>query len=607
MTLFRFSPNPNQAAQIDWQPWGSGAFNLAQAENKPVLLSVSAVWCYWCHVMDETTYSDPDVVKFLNDHFVAVRVDSDQRPDINSRYNVGGWPTTAFLTGHGGIIGGATYLPPDQFMAMMGEIQQAYSEDRPGLYEQAREMHRHRRDMAGRGAAGPDVDEDLVDQVARVVAGAYDVANGGFGNQPKFPSFPVIQFVSHLARTTGEDFYRVMLEKTLDRMADSPINDRDEGGFFRHCAGSDWSEPQLEKLLEDNIGLALVYLDSGFLLDRDDYCLTASRTIDYIMEHLFDSGVAGFRGFPGFRGFHGSQGAHSEYFSQPIESRQDESMPPVDPSFYTSGNAQAVVLLLDASWRLERPELGETALEVLDAMDQMAKTEHLGHVFDPSGMHPHAGFLLDWAHLVSAHLSAYASTNREGYLNRATALANEMLERFFDQQNGGFFDIEKDDDAIGHLEIREKPLPDNAAAALALLKLHQVTANDDYRQVAETTLSAFVQSYREYGEFAAPYGLAVHRLNNSPVEVTVEGNHRDPATTAMLKAAHQLNCPHLEVKPISAQDTGAPALAHVCLNTVCLPPVHDPGELAQAVANMSGPSPFGDSPFEDIFERFSGI
>ena len=199
-------------------------------------------------------------------------------------------------------------------------------------------------------------------------------------------------------------------------------------------------------------------------------------------------------------------------------------------------------------------------------------------------MHPTLGFLIDWANLLNAHLSAYAFTTQERYVNRATDLAKEMLDRFFDQENGGFFDIELDDNAIGHLEIREKPLPDNAAAALALLKLHQVTRNDDYRQLAETTLSAFVQSYREYGEFAAPYGLAVHRLKNSPVEVTVEGRHRDPGTTAMLKAAYQLSTPHLEVKPIAAQDELLPAMAHVCLDTVCLPPVSDPTDLAEAVA-----------------------
>ena len=113
MSEFRFSPSPNQANLVNWLPWGPSAFTKAQEEGKPVLLSISAVWCYWCHVMDESTYSDPEVQDLLNEHFITIRVDNDHRPDINSRYNVGGWPTTAFLTGHGGLIGGATYLPPE--------------------------------------------------------------------------------------------------------------------------------------------------------------------------------------------------------------------------------------------------------------------------------------------------------------------------------------------------------------------------------------------------------------------------------------------------------------------------------------------------------------
>ena len=123
------------AHQINWLPWGEAAFAKAQEENKPVLLSISAVWCYWCHVMDETSYSDPDVARLIEQSFIAIRVDNDHRPDLNSRYNVGGWPTTAFLTGHGGLIGGATYLPPDQFLSMLSELCQAYEEDGAQLYE----------------------------------------------------------------------------------------------------------------------------------------------------------------------------------------------------------------------------------------------------------------------------------------------------------------------------------------------------------------------------------------------------------------------------------------------------------------------------------------
>ena len=514
----QFSPNPGQARMIGWLPWGPEAFAKAQAQTKPVLLSVSAAWCYWCHVMDETTYSDPDVAKLLGEHFVAVRVDSDHRPDINARYNVGGWPTTAFLTGHGGLIGGATYLPPDQFLAMMGEIQGAYADDRPRLYDEARELHQRRRDQARRIAAGADVDQPLVDSVARVVAGAYDARNGGFGAEPKFPSPQIAQFIGHLARTTGEDFYLAMLRKTLDGMDAGELHDREEGGFYRHCAGADWTEPQYEKLLEDNLGLAQLYLDADFLLDNDAYHRAAVRTIDYLIEHLFDANVPGFRG---------SQGSHSDYFTLPLETRLQEARPPVDPSCFTSTNAQAVSLLLDASWRLGRPDLGKTALSVLAVLDKMAQDGKLSHVYGQEGPGDEPAFLpaflIDWVYLLSANLSAHAFTVQESYLDRAKALATQMIDQFFDQEKGGFFDIPEDSEAVGHLQIREKPLPDNALTALALIKLYQATRNDDYLQVAETTLSAFVESYREYGEFAAVYGLAVDRLKNSPVEVTVEG------------------------------------------------------------------------------------
>ena len=298
---------------IHWFPWGQEAFSKAQAENKPVLLSISAVWCYWCHVMDETTYSDRDVVRLLTDKFIAIRVDSDQRPDINARYNVGGWPTTAFLTDHGGLIGGATYLPPDQLLAMMAELQGAYANDKPRLYDQARELHQHRRNQAGRVAAGADLEATLVDSVARVVTGAYDARNGGFGAAPKFPSPQIPAFAVHLARTTGEDFYRAMVRKTLDAMNFGELQDREEGGFFRHCAEADWTEPQLEKLLEDNLGIAQLFLDAGCLLNDDSYKETAGRTVDWLMEHLYDAAGPG---------FYASQGSHSEYFGLPMESRR---------------------------------------------------------------------------------------------------------------------------------------------------------------------------------------------------------------------------------------------------------------------------------------------
>ena len=602
MTSYRLSTKSSQGnrtdlgtnLQINWLSWGMDAFAKAQAENKPVLLSISAAWCHWCHVMDETTYLDTDVAAFINQEFVAIKADSDHRPDINARYNVGGWPTTAFLTGHGGLIGGATYLPPDQLLAMLTELASAYREQKSQLYDQARQLLHQRRDRARRPAAGPEVEDDLVDMVARVVTGAYDAKNGGFGTAPKFPNPSVVQFVLHLSRTSGEEFYRVMLEKTLDGMAEGPLFDREEGGFFRHSAEADWSEPQLEKLLEDNVGLAEIYLDAYLLLDRDDYRQVAWQTIDYITGHLYSDAVPG---------FHGSQGAHSEYFSLPLAARDGQAPPPVDNSCYTASNARAVSLLLDASWKLERPALGQIALGVLAPMAGMAREGRLSHAYSEAGPSTDPAFLADWAGLLDALLSAYHHTGQEDYLEGAKGVAAALVDRFFDQDKGGFFDIEADPDAIGYLQVREKPLPENVAAALALLKLYQVTRNGDYREVAQATLSAFVETYREYGEFSAVYGLAVHHLRNSPVEITIEGSIQDQGTMAMLRAAVRLPYPNLEIRPVLAEDPDAPAQAQVCLETLCLPPVSDPEDLAATVESALNAQ---ESPFQNILDLFPG-
>ncbi|MDA1127388.1 MAG: DUF255 domain-containing protein [Chloroflexi bacterium] len=594
MSEFRYSPNPNRAQLVDWQPWEPATFAKAQAEHKPVLLSISAVWCYWCHVMDETSYSDPEIQALLNENFVAIRVDNDHRPDINSRYNVGGWPTTAFLTGHGGLIGGATYLPPDQFIAMIAEFIDAYKNDRTTLYTQARDLLTRRKEHARRFAAGPELEDTSVDRVSRVVAGAYDALNGGFGSAPKFPNAYIVRLVNHLYRTSGEDFYASMLTKTLDGMSEGLVADGADGGFFRHCAHADWSEPQHEKLLEDNLGLAREFLDAAILLERPRYRETAKQTIDYVMEQLYDPDIPGFRG---------SQGAHSEYFTLGAEHRTKEARPEPDPSCYANSNALAVTVFLDAAWKLGDPSLQTTAIQVLDKLDSMAQSSSFSHVYSEQGPSDAPALFTDWAWLLTALVQAHGNTSNETYLERAVEVAQVMVDRFFDQEGGGFFDIEEDPDAIGHLQVREKTLADNMTAAQALLRLYQTTRNVDYRQITEATLSAFTETFREHGEFAADFGIAAHMFQNNMVEVTIEGRPGDPGCLDLMAAAARLPYPNLEIKTVTAADDDTTARAHVCLDTVCLPPVDSPQELAEAVAGLTKQQ---ESPYQDIFQVFPG-
>jgi uncharacterized protein YyaL (SSP411 family) len=592
---FRFSPSPNQAHKIEWKPWAPETFSLAQEEDKPVLLSISAVWCYWCHVMDDTSYSDPDVQALLAQYFVAVRVDNDHRPDINSRYNVGGWPTTAFLTPHGGLIGGATYLPPDQFIAMLSELQEAYRAEKPQLYTQARDLLHRRTEQGKRVAAGPEVNDNVVDRISRVVAGSYDAAHGGFGSEPKFTNPGVLRFVAHLFRTSGESFYRAMLRKTLDSMAETPIYDDIDGGFYRHSASADWSEPQREKLSEDSLNLARVFLDGSILLDEPRYRAVAESTIDYLLGHLYDPTTPGFRG---------SQGANSDYFKLPAEERSQVPVPTPDDYCYTSSNGLAATILLDASWKLGRTDLTDIGLAVLDNLNSLATGDKFSHAYSADGPADAPAFLADWAWLLTALIQAHSSTAKPVYLDRAVEVASLLVDRFFDDEDGGFFDIEADEMAVGHMQVREKALAENVVVVEALVRLYQTTRNNDYRQVCEATLSAFVETFREQGEFAAAYGLAVDLFKNSAVEVTIEGRAEDLDTQDLLRAAVRLTSPNLEIKTVRAAEGDTGSRAHVCLDTVCLPPVSSPDALADAVFGLADQQ---DNPLENILQIYPGL
>ena len=322
MSGIRFSPKPNRANEINWQDWEDAAFEKAQAEDKPILLSISAVWCHWCHVMDETSFSDPEVINLINQRFIPVRVDNDQRPDINSRYNMGGWPTTAFLTPYGDVISGATYMPPQHLSTTLEQVSRAYGRQKEALFQRAQELRIKRQHRAYLASAGPEVDLSIVDNVSRAVAEAYDPQHGGFGVQPKFPTASAVELLLHMYQCTAEAEYRLMVERTLDNMMRGGLYDHEEDGFFRYSTARDWTVPHFEKMLEDNVGLLRLYVHSHLVTSNEEYARVASRIVDYLDGHLYD-GTSG--------AFYSSQDADEEYYAFPLAQRLKQRPPGVDP------------------------------------------------------------------------------------------------------------------------------------------------------------------------------------------------------------------------------------------------------------------------------------
>ena len=230
----------------------------------------------------------------------------------------------------------------------------------------------------------------------------------------------------------------------------------------------------------------------------------------------------------------------------------------------------------------------------------------LVHAFDGSGqpspqLSGKADLLADWAAYLAALVDAGNATPDGGkYLQCAEAAARELDLRFYDNARGGYFDTEADANAVGYMRLREKPLPENALVAEALLRLRHATGDDGYRSRAEAVLSAYVEANRDFGEHAAAYAVAVDHCLHPPVEITVEGPLAQADTHALALAASRVNHPHVIVKPLAAE-SGSAAMAHVCVDTLCFPPVTNPEELAESVAEaLNGPQ----NPVGSIFENF---
>ena len=591
------SSEESNASLVIWHDWDTHPFELARQRNQPIILSIGAVWCYWCGVMQDTTFSDPDVIEFVNSNFVCVRVDNDHRPDINSRYNVGGWPTTAFLTGHGGIVAGATYLPPDQFIAMLIEVQRAYQDQKPELYQQANNLFRQRQDRVDRIKASGDLDPLEIQRIVRKTAGIYDPINGGFGEEPKFPSCSVIRLVLDSFRTTGEEFYRIIVEKTLTRMARGSLKDPIDGGFFRFCTFGDWTEAQHEKMLEDNIGLAAIYMDAWMLFEDESYKTVANETLDYIINNLYD---------PDYGGFRGSQGAHSEYYNLGRQDRIYQAPPAIDPSCYVDRSAQAASLLFKAYWVMGRLELLEVARLVLTNLVSKFKDNDLFHVFGVIKSQPLV-LLSDWASFLNALMDAHNwdSTN-SGCLEIAVEVGDILIDLFYDPENGGFFDIVNDDQAVGYLKLREKPLPENLIAMDGMLKLYYATTNDRYHTIVGNTLKAYISTYGDYGEYAAAYGLLQERFVSPQVEITIEGNPSDESTSEFMKGAFQLTVPNLLIRPVLNEDHHGGAEASICLSSVCMPRIQDVQSLRDQISSLESNSQLsqGQISQDQFFEHF---
>jgi hypothetical protein len=292
---------------VRWHQWGEEAFSQAQRENKPILLDIGAVWCHWCHVMDRESYEDPEVAEIVNQRFIAVKVDRDERPDIDSRYQIavsaisgqGGWPLTAFLTPEGKPFFGGTYFPPEDhygrpgFKRVLLSIADAYQAKHGDVVDQARMVENAIAQAESHSGSG-DFSRRVIDDIVQSALGMFDQNYGGFGSSPKFPHPAVLDLLIDQYVRSGNEQLRQVFGKTLEHMARGGVYDQLAGGFHRYSVDEHWGVPHFEKMCYDNSELLRNYVHAYQATGSEFFAGVARDIIRWMDQWLSDREHGGF-------------------------------------------------------------------------------------------------------------------------------------------------------------------------------------------------------------------------------------------------------------------------------------------------------------------------
>jgi uncharacterized protein len=456
---------------VAWTAWSADAFARATADGRPVLLSIAAPWCDACREMDRTTFADPDVAACINDQFLPVRVDPDARPDIAERYNLGGWPTTAFLSPDGRVLGGGTFISLERMPGVLRQVGAAFADARP------------RPDPAPVAAAAAPPAPSALDVLA-----AYDAVHGGFGSAPKFPHVATVRLA--LAGATADGPTGQIVVRSLDAMGWGGLFDEAEGGFFHYAAGADWSAPHPTKRLDDQAALIRLYLDAGEALGLTRFIARAADTLGFVQSWLADPEG----------GWHCARHA-------------GDAARPATP-FYADANAAMVSAALHAARVFEENGYDEGLRQfALTSLERVLLAcykpgDGVSHYHD--GARQGRGLLADQVAMAGACLDAHDATGLAPYLMMAEELMHYALRELWDDERGAFRDraADPDEPAIGLLAEPLYPFAGNCAAVTVLRRLAAESGDHDFAARAARTLASLEPLAASQGLLAAHYLLA---------------------------------------------------------------------------------------------------
>ena len=667
--LLQHAHNP-----VDWYPWGPEALERALAEDRPILLSVGYSACHWCHVMERESFEDEETAALMNRLYVNVKVDREERPDLDSIYMTavqqmtghGGWPMTMFLTPRGEPFYGGTYYPPQprhgmpSFRQVLLAVDEAWRERRAEIDRSAGEIRDALARTGAAAAAQPPLEASVLERAYADLTRRFEPRWGGFGSAPKFPQPMLIELLlRHWKRTGTADALR-MADFTLRMMAAGGMYDHAGGGFARYSTDNQWLVPHFEKMLYDNALLSRACLhawqathddahrtvvvetltwvaremtspEGGFYsaLDADSegeegkFYLWTPAEVDELLgpddgalfRRYYDVSEAGnFEGRNILHAAHGvdeiaaAAGVTPQRLREVIgrgrtvlyEARAKRVWPGLDDKVLTSWNAMMLHAFAEAARMLERDDWlaiarrnAEFLTSQLKAEGRLLRTYKEGRAKIPA-------FLEDHALLADALIAVYEATWDIRWIREARTLADAMIERFWEDDEGAFYDTANDAEA---LVIRPRDVFDNAtpsgssAAVMALLRLAELTGEQRYRQVAERALASMAEYMARVPMGFGHLLCALDCALATPVEVAIAGEPAADDTRALLRTVNRAWLPNAVLAFASSGDAGdsaslipllegrtaqgGRATAYVCERLACRQPVTAPAALAE--------------------------
>ncbi len=544
--LLQHAHNP-----VDWYPWGEEAFARARAEDKPILLSVGYSACHWCHVMERESFENPEIAGIMNEGFVSVKVDREERPDVDHIYmqavqsmtGQGGWPMTVFLTPDGTPFYGGTYFPPQDrhglpgFPKLLAAIGDAWRSRRGEVEQSARELTASLNQTERLRRASTPLGEEILFAAFQGVSAQFDEEWGGFGGAPKFPQPMIWEFVLRFWKRSKNPYAQKMVHTTLVRMTRGGMYDHLGGGFARYSVDAYWMVPHFEKMLYDNAQLASLYLHAWLAFGDPECRRVCEETLDYILRDMTDP-AGGFysaedadseghegkfyvwtaeeiravlgadaeralaywgvdRG-PNFEGksiLYGAGEPDPESIAplrrRLLEARSRRVRPGRDDKVLAGWNGLACRAFAEAGRALGRADYVAAAVRNAEfLLTQMRKDGRLLRTWKDGRAHL-KGYLEDYAMVAAALVDVYEATFDRRWLDEARTLADEMLRLFWDESVSGFYDTGDDHE---RLIVRPRNLFDNAVpcgssvAIETLLRLSELTGESTFEARATAAL-----------------------------------------------------------------------------------------------------------------------